>query len=40
MNTFYTCFYRKDDNDNPENLVEIVKVALIKMDKVEKDGVV
>ena len=38
MKTFYTCFYQKEDNDNPKNLAEIVKDAFIIKDKVEEDG--
>ena len=39
MKTFYRSFYKKEDNEDPENLVEIVKDALIIKDKVEEDGV-
>ena len=39
MKTFYACFYQKEDNDNPENLIKMVKDALIIKDKVEEDGV-
>ena len=35
----YRGFYKKEDNEDPENLVEIVKDALIINDKVEDDGV-
>ena len=39
MKTFYKGFYNKEDNEDPENLVEIVKDALVIKDKVEEDGV-
>ena len=39
MKTFYKGFYNKEDNEDPENLVKIVKDALIIKDKVEEDGV-
>ena len=39
MKTFYRSFYKKEDNEDPENLVEIVKDALVIKDKVEEDGV-
>ena len=39
MKTFYRCFYKKEGNDNPENLIEIAKDALIIKDKVEEEGV-
>ena len=39
MKTFYKGFYNKENNEDPENLVEIVKDALVIKDKVEEDGV-
>ena len=38
MKTAYRGFYKKEANDDPENLVEIVKDALIINDKVEEDS--
>merc|ERR1712198_446990 len=34
MKTFYKGFYDKEDNEDPENLVEIVKDALVIKDKI------
>ena len=39
MKTFYKGFYNKEDNEDPENLVEIVKDTLIIKDKLKEEGV-
>ena len=39
MKTFYRSFHIKEDNEDPENLVEIEKDDITIQDKVEEDGV-
>ena len=39
MKTGFRSFCKKEGNEDPENLIEIVKGALIIKDKVEEAGV-